>query len=190
MNHRYFFTRGDIESWRETPDAEQIEREIKRIQNLPRLDGWFTLLHHRGPVLEFSNNVMDRVNFILRNKPLDEILTRLRNIYYVTPKQQELYLDMALALEQAYMTALNGPTFGEYRSSRGRPNLHDPAFWRLIKSRLPQPLWDNLEKVWLKSVTEWTSWNGQCIFPESSDMAGLLGDVFKFDGKKGLWKSP
>src|SRR3990167_6084522 len=42
--------------------------------------GWFTLLHHEGPLLEWSDNVMERIDFIRREKAKSEIPVRLRHI--------------------------------------------------------------------------------------------------------------
>ena len=45
--------------------------------------GWFSLLHHAGGLVEWSDNVMERVDYINRNKPKSEINTRLRHIVYL-----------------------------------------------------------------------------------------------------------
>ena len=42
--------------------------------------GFFTLLHHEGPLLEWSDNVMERIDFIRREKAKSEIPVRLRHI--------------------------------------------------------------------------------------------------------------
>ena len=45
--------------------------------------GYFTLLHHWGPLVEWSDNVMERVEYIKSNKAAHEIPVRLRHIVFV-----------------------------------------------------------------------------------------------------------
>ena len=59
-----------------------IDTEVVRIKAGPH-SGMFTFLHHERPIIEGSKNVMERVEYILGNKPPSEILTRLRHIYCV-----------------------------------------------------------------------------------------------------------
>ena len=44
--------------------------------------GYFTLLHHEGPLMEWSHNVMDRIDFIKREKSSIEVPIRLRHIVH------------------------------------------------------------------------------------------------------------
>lgn len=60
----------------------QTRAEYKRIKAGPH-QGWFTLLHHNGPILEWSDNVMQRVNFVMIFKPLNELYNRLRHIHHI-----------------------------------------------------------------------------------------------------------
>ena len=46
------------------------------------IKGMFTLLHHEGPLLEWSHDVMVRVAYIKREKTPKEIPTRLRHIVH------------------------------------------------------------------------------------------------------------
>ena len=62
-----------------------IALEVQRLRKLPKA-GVFTLLHHRGPLLEPSIDVMKHVVFILENKPKNEVLVRLRHIRHVELK--------------------------------------------------------------------------------------------------------
>ena len=48
--------------------------------------GLFTLLHHEGPAVEWSDNVMERVEYIQIHKPEAEHKTRFRHIVYVDPE--------------------------------------------------------------------------------------------------------
>ena len=68
--------------------------------------GYFTLLHHCGPLVEWSDNVMERVEYIKSNKAAHEIPVRLRHIVFVPqPKAlrkadadwQKAYADKLLA---------------------------------------------------------------------------------------------
>ena len=59
--------------------------------------GYFTLLHHSGPIVEWSNDVMERVVFIKRAKAPHEIPIRLRHIVFVPKKMQPKYVRDAYA---------------------------------------------------------------------------------------------
>ena len=45
--------------------------------------GYFTLLHHTGPLIEWSDNVMERVKYIEERKDANERPIRLRHIVYL-----------------------------------------------------------------------------------------------------------
>ena len=64
---------------------EKTQAEYDRIKAGPH-EGLFTFLHHDGPVVEHSDNVMERVHFTLRNKPASEHYDRLRHIYRLPPE--------------------------------------------------------------------------------------------------------
>ena len=67
------------------PD-KRIKAEYDRIAKGPHT-GWFTLLHHEGPELEHSHNVIERLDFILAEKQESEWLTRLINIVWVNDEK-------------------------------------------------------------------------------------------------------
>ena len=69
-------------------EATLIDAEVERIKAGPH-SGMFTFLHHEGPIAEESGNVMERVEFILKDKPPNEIFTRLRHIYRLPENLQE-----------------------------------------------------------------------------------------------------
>src|SRR3990167_2950487 len=48
--------------------------------------GFFTLLHHHGPPIEWSHDVMERVKYIQKDKAAHERPIRLRHIVYVPKK--------------------------------------------------------------------------------------------------------
>ena len=75
-----------------------IDAEIARIKAGSH-SGAFTFLHHEGPVVEKSHNIMEWVNCILTQKPAEERLTRLQHIYWVPP---ELYDDYQAKLKLLY----------------------------------------------------------------------------------------
>ena len=47
--------------------------------------GWFTLLHHAGPLLEYSDDVGERLDYIDRDKLPDERAIRRAHILYFDP---------------------------------------------------------------------------------------------------------
>jgi hypothetical protein len=49
--------------------------------------GFFSLLHHQGPLVEWSDNVMERIRYIDREKPLRERDIRKAHIVYLDPKK-------------------------------------------------------------------------------------------------------
>ena len=57
--------------------------------------GMFTLLHHEGPLVEWSDNVMERVGYIKRYKSENERPIRLRHIVFVPKKMQPKALQKA-----------------------------------------------------------------------------------------------
>lgn len=50
--------------------------------------GFFGMLHH-GRLVEFSYNVMERVVYVNRNKPPNEVSIRLHNMIYIGPAEGE-----------------------------------------------------------------------------------------------------
>lgn len=85
-------------------DKALIDKEIARIKAGPQ-KGYFSFLHHEGPIIEWSENVMERVDFILLNKNPSEIYTRLRHIYYVPETYQEAIATAGKAYQEAIATA-------------------------------------------------------------------------------------
>jgi hypothetical protein len=69
---------------------KRIQQEYDRIAAGPHT-GWFTCLHHAGDFLETSHNVIERLDFILSDKPKKERLTRLINIVHVSDKMHDDY---------------------------------------------------------------------------------------------------
>ena len=73
-----------------TSQQTQIDKEVRRLKRLPK-KGLYTFLHHEIP-LEPTHDLMERVNYILSDKPKDQILVRLRHIR-VASKELNLLLD-------------------------------------------------------------------------------------------------
>ena len=68
---------------------ERIKKEIARLKAGPQT-GYFTFLHHEKPVEE-SSNLFERIDYILADKPVNEIYDRLRHIYPVTATAEKAY---------------------------------------------------------------------------------------------------
>ena len=83
---------------------ELIDAEVMRIKAGPQ-SGCFTFLHHQGPLLEQSDDVMERVNYILQTKPKVERHARLRHIYFVPAPAEKAYQEAKASAEKAYQEA-------------------------------------------------------------------------------------
>ncbi len=51
------------------------------------IKGWYTVLHHSEKIIEWSENVMERIDYIVKEKSHNEVETRLRQIVYLDPMQ-------------------------------------------------------------------------------------------------------
>src|SRR3990167_5128775 len=93
---------------------EAIQAEVDRLKAGPQ-SGWFTFLHHEGPIAEKSANVMERVGYILREKAKNEspekILARLQHIY---PMPTDLRGDY-----EAQWKVLDGDYWAKWELLRG-----------------------------------------------------------------------
>ena len=83
---------------------ERIETEIARLKAGPQV-GYFTFLHHENPVEE-SSNLFERINYILTDKPKDQIYDRLRHIYPVPATAWKAYQEAKASAEKAYQEAI------------------------------------------------------------------------------------
>jgi len=75
--------------------------EYDRLKKGPQ-KGWYTFLHHDGPVAEQSDNLMERIDYIVNNKPQKEILIRLRHIWPVPSAAGKIYADSHTAARKIY----------------------------------------------------------------------------------------
>ena len=57
--------------------------------------GWFSLLHHADNLVEWSNNVMERVQYIVSDKPAHEQAIRLRHIVFLGDRGTDYYAKLA-----------------------------------------------------------------------------------------------
>src|SRR3990167_4337585 len=103
---------------------EAIQAEVDRLKAGPQ-SGWFTFLHHEGPIAEKSANVMERVGYIMREKAKNEspekILARLQHIY---PMPTDLRGDY-----EAKWKVLDGDYWAKWELLRGDYD----AKWELLR---------------------------------------------------------
>lgn len=118
-----------------------IEIEIDRIKYGP-CGGFFSFLHHDGPICEWIHNVMGRVNYILNEKPQAEIYTRLRHI---------IYLDVAKIPAITELKSLND----DYQA---KLKLFDDDYWSKRK-----PLDDEILRYIRLEIPD-CGWDGKTIF--------------------------
>ena len=104
--------------------------------------GYFALLHHLGPIVEWSNNVMERTWYINRYKPEHERAIRLSHIVYVPPS---MVPDAVRKARDKYRKAS-----AEYFKARFKP---DDADYRSKRERflMAQETWEMTEDNWRRS---------------------------------------
>jgi len=137
--------------------SPEIKKEIKRLKSLPQ-KGHYTCLHHNKDMIEKSYGLMERVNYILSNKPKDEILIRLKNIHYLSP---ERYKEFEVLDQSAW-----NKYFAIQQSAWKKYNTLDQVYLKIYRA-IQQPALDEYKKTlcdWLKSWVPFTSWNGRSIF--------------------------
>lgn len=96
----------------------EIKAEYDRILAGPH-SGYFTLLHHEGPVVEHSWNVRERVEHILKAKPKTEHLTRLQHIYPIPAAVWDLYKE-STAVVYSERTAAARDIYNESMAAAGK----------------------------------------------------------------------
>src|SRR3990167_3670460 len=91
--------------WRLSSPAQiYLETNMKIDQNNPATwptKGNFFLLHHQGPLLEWTNDIWERVEYILTDKPKYERKKRLREIRPVFGRLPEPLIQAGAACEKA-----------------------------------------------------------------------------------------
>ena len=110
--------------------------------------GYFTLLHHEGPLMEWSHNVMDRIDFIKREKSSIEVPIRLRHIVHyaieLTPGSvQKAYTER----QKAYTERLKAEA--EWQKAEAEWLKADAEWLKADAERL------KADAEWLKADAEW-----------------------------------
>ena len=89
--------------------------------------GWFSLLHHADDLVEWSDNVMERVRYIVSDKPAREQDIRLRHIVFLgdrgidyEARRAPLYADYEArrAPLDADYKARRAPLYADYKARR------------------------------------------------------------------------
>ena len=126
--------------------------------------GLFTLLHHQGPIFEASEDVKERLDYIVTRKPQSEQLLRLRNIAILTPEVEQEYLAIQKPAWEAYK-AIEKPAKEAYEV------VQKPA-WEAYKA-IEKPAMEAYEAIEkpaalkaLKAVRPDNTWNGTDIFAQ------------------------
>ena len=154
--------------------SPELQTEYDRIL-AGGVKGLFTLLHHQGPVIEASENVKERLDYIVTEKPQSERLLRLRNIAILTPEVEQAYLAIEKPAMEAYK-AVQKPALEAYDA------IQKPA-WEAYKA-IEKPAKEAYEAVQkpareaykaiekpaalkaLKAVRPDNTWNGADIFAQ------------------------
>ena len=74
--------------------------------------GWFSLLHHADNLVEWSDNVMERIQYIISDKPASEQAIRLRHIVFLGDRGIDYWAKLA-ALD-ADFRAKRAPLYADY----------------------------------------------------------------------------
>lgn len=114
--------------------------EYDRIKNGPR-SGWFTFLHHNGPVVEASDDVMERVEYILGEKPEAEHYTRLRHIHYVPNDMLGTYMETLAPAEKRFARASGATREVLNQAMEEFQEALDRAVAPIL-TLIPSPQWD------------------------------------------------
>ena len=78
--------------------------------------GFFTLLHHAEHLIEWSDNVMERIEYIIKEKPEEEREIRLRHIMYVPDSLIPVKLRKALAASYKARAAYKKARAASYKA--------------------------------------------------------------------------
>jgi hypothetical protein len=138
---------------------KQIQQEYDRIAAGPHT-GWFTCLHHAGDFLETSHNVIERLDFILSDKPKEERLTRLINIVHVSDKMHDDYNAKRKPLYDDYLAKVKS-LYDDYEAKR---KSLDDDYLAKVKS-LDDDYNAKVKPLWIL-LNPRTTWNGTTIFGE------------------------
>ena len=117
--------------------------------------GLFTLLHHEGPLLEWSDDVMKRVKYINEQKPEYERAIRLRHIVFFPENLWGEKLQKADA-ERHKADAERQKADAEWHKADAEWHKAD-AKWRKAdaKWRKADAEWQKANAEWQKADAEW-----------------------------------
>ena len=123
---------------------QQVQIEYDRIKAGPHA-GYFSFIHHKGPVMEHSSDVMERAEFILRDKLESQHYDRLRHIYSVPASAEKAYREAVVPAEKAYQEAV-APAGKAYREAvvpaeKAYREAVVPAE-KIISNLIPNCAWD------------------------------------------------
>jgi len=110
--------------------------------------GLFTLLHHEGPLLEWSDDVMERIKFINEKKPKHERAIRLRHIVFFPKKLWGKKLQKAYA-ERKKADAEWEKAYAEREKAYAEWEKAD-AKWEKAYAE-----WEKADAEWEKADAKW-----------------------------------
>ena len=112
--------------------------------------GYFAFLHH-GQLFEKSHDVMERVAYVKREKPKNEIPTRLHSMIYLPFMTDALYADYEAKL---------APLDADYQAKRATPYAD-------YQAKLA-PLYADILAFVHQHIPD-CAWNGhELVFPEAA----------------------
>lgn len=133
-----------------------IKSELERLAALPQ-SGWFTLLHHNGSLVEYSDNLAERVQFIMKRKPARERLTRLRNIYRLSDEEVEEYLEIRQTAWAEYKR-VEQLALEEYRRAEDRAwEEFECAKRDALEKRAGQPSMQDYDRIRQEALEKYDS---------------------------------
>ena len=142
--------------------SPEIQAEYDRLKAYP-LVGEYTFLHHEGPIIERTDCLMERVDYIICHKPRSEQLVRLRHIQRIPPD---------ILAEYERVTA---PAWAKYKRVTARAE-RDRA-WAEYE-RVKAQAWAEYERVKAQAWAEYE----RVKTPAASPVLALIPDC-QWDGK-------
>ena len=112
--------------------------------------GWFSLLHHADNLVEWSDNVMERVQYIVSNKPASEQAVRLRHIVFLGDSGADYEAKLA-SLDADYEAKL-ASLDADYKAKR--PSLY--ADYKAKRAPLDAKIIG-----YIKPLIDGFAWNGK-----------------------------
>ena len=136
--------------------SPEIQAEYDRLKAYP-LVGEYTFLHHEGPIIERTDCLMERVDYIICHKPRSEQLVRLRHIQRIPPD---------ILAEYERVTA---PAWAEYKRVTAPARAECDRAWAEYK-RVKAQAWAEYERVKTPAASPVLAlipdcqWDGKSIF--------------------------